>query len=211
MAKTQIIWTVLPYGTTAVNKQRRVSVVISPRLTPQNSTEHKLEKFEEFLYWPRVIDGLVKKFSVEIEGGGIIPLELISWDVREAMDLWSCLFNKDTYVDGFEYNDMRKVKLRSYPVRNILKYLKKHYANLAVNSPSELPRLLPWNEAQPDLKDMLNEAWPKPDGFDFSRFLHKKYMPDEKNEPGPGIENDLYQADRFDHFGSTGQRRTLSA
>ena len=191
MAKTQIIWTVLPYGTTG--NQQRVSVVASPRLTPERLTEQVLRAFPEFLEWPDIINGAA--FSAEIEGR-IIPLRLVSTVDR---DIWYKLFSKETFVEGFQYKDMSKLRLRSYSIRNILRYLKKHYAKLAVESPSELPKLLPWDEAQPDLKDMLEEAWPKkPDGFDFIRFFDKNFNEsNEKSAPGNGIEDDLYRADRF--------------
>jgi hypothetical protein len=152
MAKTQIVWTLLPYGMTNDRGHRRVSVVVSPRLTPESAGEQTLAAFPEFLDWPGTIDGA--KFFAE-RGGDKIPLELIS---KPDPDLWRELFTKETPVAGFVYKDMSRVNLRSYSVRNMLGFLKKHYGKLAVQSASNLPSLLPWNGAHPDLKNMLGEA-----------------------------------------------------
>jgi len=53
---------------------------------------------------------------------------------------------------------MSKVNLRSYSVRNMLGYVKRHYGRLAVQSASNLPSLLPLKDAHPDLKTMVSEA-----------------------------------------------------
>jgi len=201
MAKTQIIWTILPNGTTSGNQQQ-VSVVVSPRLTPQDDSEHTLVSFEEFLYWTPKIDDLKNNFSAVIGDGTEIPLELTSWNLEDATALWSCLFNQDTLVNGFQYKDMSEVTLRSYSISNILGYLKEYYAKLAVSSPSELPRLLPWDkkfpdsdEAHPDLKEMLEEAWPEKKKLsDFNRFFNQNFS---ESTLASGIECDLYEADRF--------------
>ena len=52
MAQQQIVWTVLPHG--RVNEgpnagRLRVSVVVSPRLTPQAADEQTLAAFPELL------------------------------------------------------------------------------------------------------------------------------------------------------------------
>ncbi|MCL2432286.1 hypothetical protein [Candidatus Bathycorpusculum sp.] len=203
MSKTQIIWTILPYGTTTDKpQQQRVSVVVSPRLTPQTSSETVLRAFPEFLNWPTVLESA--GFSAEIQdvSGNLIqriPLNFISKNEFDR-DLWFCLFSKDTPVNGFQYQDMRKdsVTMYSYSVRNILSYLQKHYANLAVSTPSEHPKLLPWNEAQSDLRGMLEEAWPGSRGKVFDRFFSKDFKLGDKSDADPkGFEVDLYQADRF--------------
>lgn len=156
MAKSQIVWTILPYGATGApgepNTRRRVSVVVSPRLTPESADEQSLGKFPAFLTWPATLDGA--KFSV-LSGGDQIGLELVS---RIDPDLWSEFFADDTPVAGFQYKDMSAVNLRSYSVRNMLGYLKRHYGKLAVQAASNHPSLLPWKEAHPDLKEMLDDA-----------------------------------------------------
>ena len=200
MAKSQIIWTILPYG--IKDRLQRVSVVVSPRLTPKGQEERNLGAFPEFLNWPEAIGNAA--FSAEV-AGNLTPLKLMS---DPDAKLWEKLFNKETLVDGFVFRDMSNIKLRSYPIRSVLSYLKEYYSKLAVASPSDLPQLLPWADAQSDLKEMLVEAgtrapekpWhePPPPGFD--RFFDESFI-----EP-PGYDSsvfrtkteyDLYLADRF--------------
>ena len=198
MAKTQIIWTILPYG--MKDNRQRVSVVVSPRLTPERKQEEVLGAFPEFINWPEIIKGA--EFSAEINGS-IIAMEQIS-DIDDK--LWSYLFNEKTFVEGFQYNDMRNVKFRSYSIRNILQNLKEYYAKLAVYSPSELPLLLPWSEfteRSPNyLHEMLEEAGTKTimakgtmePGFE--RFFDKDFKEDLAVFKSD-FEYNLYQADRF--------------
>ena len=42
------------------------------------------------------------------------------------------------------FKDMAQVNLRSFPVRNVLGLLRKHYGALAVQSAAAHPTLLPW-------------------------------------------------------------------
>jgi len=156
MAKTQILWTILPHGMTGApgetGTRRRVSVVVSPRLTPEAAKEQLLGKFPEFLEWPKVL--AEAKFAVE-SGGKTVGLQLIS---KPDPELWRALFTEETPVAGFQYKDMSAVNLRSYSVRNMLGYLKRHYGRLAVQAASNHPSLLPWREAHPDLRQMLEDA-----------------------------------------------------
>ena len=208
MAKTQITWTILPNETMKDNPQtQQVSVVVSPRLKPDISSESKLGSgsFDEFLNWTEKIDSLKDNFSAVIgNNADSIPLELVNWDSEDAANLWSCLFKEDTPVNGFQYNDMSKVKLRSYSIRNILGYIKEYYEKLAVNSPSELPRLFPWNDAQHDLKEMLGKLFREKSKFpfsdqepDFNRFFNEDFDENANGAFQSDIERDLYQADRF--------------
>lgn len=156
MAKQQIVWTVLPFGFAGKPGtragRRRVSVVVSPRLTPEAANEQILGKFPEWLNWPEALKGA--KFAVQ-SGGRTIALKLAS---KPDPDLWKRLFGEQTPVAGFVYKDMSQANLRSYSVRNMLGYVKRHYGKLAVQSASNHPSLLPWKDAHPDLKQMVSDA-----------------------------------------------------
>jgi len=158
MAQSKILWTVLPYGVVengAHAGKRRVSVVVSPRLKPERLAENRLGTFEDFVCWPDTILNSVK-FTAEIDGNSI-PMELISKPDRE---LWFKLFSKETRVDEFRFVDMSAVNLHSFSVRDILGSIKEHYSN-AADSPFELPKLLPWKDADDGIKDMLIDAGTK--------------------------------------------------
>src|SRR5690348_7783432 len=60
MAKQKIVWTALPYGRVTEGPlagRLRVSIVVSPRLTPEAATEQQLGApgFAEFLDWPKTL------------------------------------------------------------------------------------------------------------------------------------------------------------
>lgn len=155
MAKQTILWTVLPAGWApqdgAYAGQALVSVVVSPRLTPQTSGEQVLQAFPEFLDWPDTVSGATFKLVL---AAGSLPLTRLS---KPNSELWKKLFKAETPVAGFQFKDMSKVNMHSYAVRNVLSYVRKHYSRLAVQSASNHPTLLPWNNAHPDLKGMLSD------------------------------------------------------
>ena len=208
MAKTQIIYTALPYEITDKGLYR-LSVVVSPRLTPESSKEKTLEFFPTFLNWPQEIEQA--KLYVEIadmsdSAGKPIPLTV---DHSIDAKLWTTIFNKQTPVDGFNFLDMSKVKLRSYSVNRINNFVQRYYARLAVESPLDLPRLLPWDNANPALKSMLEEAGiqkvssesARQGGINrlFSPPYDDQYLDDANFVFRTAMERDLYQADRFYH------------
>lgn len=152
MAKQNILWTVLPYGTVDEGElagRRRVTVVVSPRLTPESAGEQTLAAFAEFLDWPGTLAGA--RFEITTAG---TTIPLIPLGLGDSV-LWQKLFSDQTPVAGFAFRDMSKVNLRSYSVRNVLGFLRQHYGQLAVQSASNHPTLLPWKDAHPDLKGML--------------------------------------------------------
>lgn len=154
MAKQQLLWTVLPFGRVEDQggaRRYRVSVVVSPRLTPQAPAQRKLKAFAEMADWPASLAKL--KLSLRI-GSANYPLQMIS---QTEPELWDKLLPPSTPVAGYKFTNMSKVNLRSFPVRNVLGFVRQHYANMALHSPADHPRLLPWSSADNDLRDMLEE------------------------------------------------------
>ena len=152
MATQKIVWTVLPHGrveTGPMAGRLRVSVVVSPRLTPQAAGEQTLEAFDDWRNWPKTLQAVELKLRI---GSGSVGLERVS---KADPELWERLLPGETPVAGFVFKDMSQVNLRSYPVRNVLGLLREHYGALAVQSASTHPTLLPWRNAHPTLKGML--------------------------------------------------------
>lgn len=154
MAKQSILWTVLPFGRVADGPQAgslRLSIVVSPRLTPQNAAEQKLGAtgFADFHNWPETLDQL--KLGLRI-GNQTVPVKRIS---QTDPQLWKQIFGADTPVAGFTFRDMSRVNLRSFPVRNVLGFVREHHGRIAQANPVTPPTLLPWRGADPALKDML--------------------------------------------------------
>ncbi len=160
MATQQILWTVLPWGRETLDGpwqgRRRVSIVVSPRLTPQNAGEQRLGAFGEWLDWPATLAHVA--FGLEI-GGSVIGLRRVERpDLQPDSGLWKRLFPKTLGVAGFKFQDMSQVNLRSFPVRNVLGFVRRHYAAMAAQAGSgEHPTLLPWRAADPTLKGMLGD------------------------------------------------------
>lgn len=156
MAQQHILWTALPHGYAESGRGSgplRLSIVVSPRLTPQTAAEQRLGApgFADFHNWPKTLSGL--QLGVRI-GNQTVPVKLIS---QPDPKLWETLLGSDTPVNGFEFQDMSRVNLRSFPVRHVLGFLREHYGNLAQQSATTHPTLLPWRQAHPGLKTMLGE------------------------------------------------------
>ncbi len=195
MAKQTILWTVLPNGRMEEGPfagQLRVSIVASPRLTPQAPDEQVLKAFPEWLNWPKTLAEV--KFSLALG-----PDELELHPVSESdPELWAKLFSDQTPVSGFVFKDMSKVNLRSFPMRNVLGTLRKHYKNLAVQSTGTPPTLLPWSLAHPGLKGMLGDLGTRTEKFNLGdrqiEYLvpgFNRFFDDDNRE---GIENRLRNA-----------------
>lgn len=155
MAKVTILWTVLPWGRVPDGQRLagnwRVSVVVSPRLTPEAPDEQLVKAFEEFINWPKAVTDA--KFSLRIgsQETALIPL------AAPDPDLWDRIIPETTPVAGFVFKDMSKVNLRSFALRNVLRCLRRNYGALAVQSADDHPTLLPWRNADPGLKGFLTE------------------------------------------------------
>ncbi len=174
MAKQTILWTVLPNGRETEGPMAgrlRVSIVASPRLTPQALPERMLKAFPQWLNWPKTLEQ--RKFQLQL-GAQTVDLEPTS---RPDAELWARLFNDTTPVAGFVFKDMSKVNLRSYAVRNALGLVRQHYGRMAVESLGEHPRLLPWKQASDDLKDMLGDLGTRTQKIDFGNTSIEVMLP----------------------------------
>ncbi len=167
MAKQLLLWTVLPHGKVRDggphDGQWRVSAVVSPRLTPESATGQRLDAFAAWLDWPDTL----RQASFGLHLGGMVsslhPL------TKPDSELWGKLFGPDTPVAGFRFRDMSQVNYFSFPVRNVLGFLREHYGRLAVQASSSHPGLLPWKDAHPDLKAMLHELGTRTHTVNFGR------------------------------------------
>ena len=185
MANQQIVWTVLPHGRVEEGEgagRLRVSIVASPRLTPQAADEQILEAFPEWRDWPATLEAV--KFRLHVAGQSI-DLEPVT---RPDSSLWTRLFSAETPVAGFEFRNMAAVNLRSFAVRNVLGLVRRHYGALAVQSAGTHPTLLPWKSAHPGLKGMLTELGTR---------THPIVLGDRTIEvPLPGFERFFDEKDR---------------
>lgn len=194
MAKQKIVWTALPYGRVSEGPLAgclRVSIVVSPRLTPVAADEQVLGAagYAAFHNWPKTLAGL--KLQLQIAGSpALMPLQILS---TASPELWDAMFSATTPVAGFVFKDMSKVNLRSYTIRNVLGFVRRHYAALAVGSAATHPTLLPWSGADASLKGMLSSAGTATQKIDFGDRQIEVPLPgfDRFFDPQQGIEKRL--------------------
>jgi len=131
MAQQKIVWTVLPYGRVTDGElagRLRCSIVVSPRLTPASAAENVLSAFPDFLDWPARL--AQARFSLTV-GPVTLPLAPLG---KVDKDPWDQIFGAKTPVTDFAFTDMTAVNLRSYSVRNVLRFIKASYGALAATS-----------------------------------------------------------------------------
>ncbi|WP_457302698.1 hypothetical protein, partial [Phyllobacterium sp. P5_D12] len=165
MTQQTILWTVVPHGRVEEGQfegHLRVSIIASPRLTPQAADEQVLKAFPEWVNWPNTLTKV--KFILRI-GQEAVELRPVS---ESDPDLWAKLFSKKTPVSGYVFKDMSKVNLRSFSIRNVLGTVRKHYKALAIQSTGTPPTLLPWADAHPDLKGMLGDLGTRTEKIKFA-------------------------------------------
>jgi hypothetical protein len=141
-----IIWTALPNGFSKDGSKLKLSVVVSPRLSPLPLPETTLDKFPDFLdtqanpprYWPaRVRDEI--KFKVEFTSvGGFAhtfePNEVaITTDPPPEPSVWGALFKPATLIRPRQFRDFRGRNIRSFPVSHVMSFLKEQYQQIATN------------------------------------------------------------------------------
>lgn len=138
MATQKIIFSVIPNGFHSDGKLR-VSIVPSFRLTPGAANEQVLSAFPDVLDWPATIDAVFSGLNVGTPAG-TFPLNRIPLNDPEP-EVWNRVFPGDLPVAGYTFNDLSRHKLRSYPVRTIVKFLHTHYGSLAEHNGLERPSL----------------------------------------------------------------------
>ena len=130
--------------------------MVSPRLTPEAPSEQELGSFPEWADWPATLKRI--KFTLAL---GTATVPLVRLDRPEtALDsaLWRRLFYPGLPVAGFVFKDMSRVNLRSFPVRNVMGFVRRHYQAMSLQAGGgDHPTLLPWKEADPALKTLLGE------------------------------------------------------
>lgn len=144
MAQTEtIVWVALPNGASLDTDGRttaRLSVFVSPRLRGAA----RLGDFPDFLEWPRRLLDDELSFSVAVDGGPVLPARLAG--PPPDLALWQALFSAETPVASHKFDDYADRPIISYPVQEVLGFIKQVYRELAASSPDDLPRIRPSRE-----------------------------------------------------------------
>lgn len=144
MKKQKIVWTALPNGVEVSEKgqkQLKLSVFVSPRLeTDEGLPEPHLNQFPDFSgNWVSKVSGV--SFGVEFQNGVTVPAILDESNLDP--ELWDQLFHKNIFVRPFEFRDLSKRAIRTYPIKGVMSYLKDKYVKIGERSPGKLPLLEP--------------------------------------------------------------------
>lgn len=132
--KQEILWTVLPKGVSQDGSTLHLSVLASPRLDTGGS-DKLLADFSDFVDWP----DHALKFHIQFNNDPPVKVKVDKADNK----LWQALFPPtETLVRAFETADLSKRKIHSFPVENLMGFLKGLYSSVAVNSPDTLPHIL---------------------------------------------------------------------
>jgi hypothetical protein len=134
MPKIQrIIWTALPNGFSG--NTLKLSVFVSPRL--YNDTDTQLNSYPDFASWSHHVSAI--GFSVEFKGGQKLKAKIVS----EAPDnsLWTTIFKPATFVRAYKAPQTHKRIIRTYPVSDVMGFLKGLYTNIGDQSPTALPKM----------------------------------------------------------------------
>lgn len=134
-----LLWVALPNGVTGEGADRvlRLSVFVAARLrTDEGQT---LALFPDFLDWPAAMQPGQVTFSVETDNGVLVDAAVASPPPDST--LWQALFGPDTPVKPFVFEDLTNRPIVTFPVRQVLQYVKDSYQAIATQSPEELPSI----------------------------------------------------------------------
>ncbi len=141
MSTQNILWTALPAGLNANGDRLILSVLVSPRLTPDGGVDGTLGQFDDFLDWPATVAKL--KFHVEIQGGPTFDLQPVVLPGFPALDseAWQALYRRDSTVHPYAFDDRAGIPVRSFPTKKILSFIKTEYQHTAITSAAAKPGL----------------------------------------------------------------------
>ncbi|WP_310876885.1 hypothetical protein [Priestia megaterium] len=172
MLKQTVLWTAHPNGIKAGHQPRLcLSAMASPRLmadasepTRQDGTL-ELQQFPDFLTWPKKN----REFSIRFANGPTLKATVVNTTTPQ-FDLWRALFPPKTSVLPYIFNpdEFHLRKIRSYPVGNILRLIKRVYQDVAQQKSTDFPNfegeewtylrhLIPSEQSMERIEKMLSE------------------------------------------------------
>ncbi|MEH7278436.1 hypothetical protein ABWK26_23705 [Bacillus toyonensis] len=139
-----LLWIALPNGMMMDENNRylRLSVYVNPRLRSEQSTT--LASFPDLLNWACSMQPDRAKFSIEVDDGTqkkVVPAYRVT--PPPIQSLWCSLFESTIPVHPHEFDDYSNRPIVSYPVKNVLEYLKNFYQKLVKESCNDLPCIIP--------------------------------------------------------------------
>jgi hypothetical protein len=141
MSTRNILWTALPNGLTPAGDRLKLSVLVSPRLITDNGVDGTLAQFPDFVDWPATAATLV--FKVEVLNGPSVGATPVVEPGNPPLDsaAWKALFGGGSAVKSYGFDDRVNARIRSFPTKKILSFVKSQYLAFAVGSPDQKPTL----------------------------------------------------------------------
>nr|MDQ6882536.1 hypothetical protein [Pseudomonadota bacterium] len=133
------IFTVIPGGRVPGSGQLRVTVFVTPKLTPDAGAPPEgveLAAFKAFSNWPETARDA--HFTFEISGYGQVEGFSLNNPIIPDPGLWKALFGQ-TRVGAAGFQHFENAVVHSYPVEEVSKALTGLYQRVAVASPSGFP------------------------------------------------------------------------
>ena len=135
MSTQRLTWTALPWGRTDDGRPR-LSAYLTPRLEEATTGSPTLATdFPDFVDWPATVNAA--RFELLLPNGHGIATERLTPPADSA--LWQQLFPGTTPVRAFVFKDHSSRRIRSYPVRDVLGYVRDLYRDVARTSGEDLP------------------------------------------------------------------------
>jgi hypothetical protein len=135
MGEATLTSVALPNGIDPQTGGARLSIFLSPRLTPDDGDQ--LGGFPDFLDWPLSLRPDEVRFVVTVDGQDEIEARVVS--ERPRSDLWTALFGSDVFVREPATEGMVERPFVGYPHRNVSEYLKARYQDMASAHPTGPP------------------------------------------------------------------------
>ena len=100
------------------------------------------------------------RFTLESDSGAAVEAAIVSPPPDPA--LWQALFTADTPVKPFVFDDYADRPIVSFPVRQVLSYIKDRYQHVATQSPEDLPSLVRTEDDPENERGLPGRDIPRP-------------------------------------------------
>jgi hypothetical protein len=121
---------------TANGLSLRLSVFIVPQLDTKPAASSTIDAFPPIRDWPLQ----VVSFAVQFGAGPAVAATVAPLPAGAATR-WAALFPSDLPVNDFAPQAPSTERLHSYPVSNVVGYLRRHYTRIGLLTPTEVPTL----------------------------------------------------------------------
>lgn len=198
MAKQTILWTALPNGYSKDRRSLRISLLVTPRLEPD--ADPRLKAFPDFVDWPATL--AQSRFEVHFGAGPGVPIKGNQTAGRTRIDdrlglpdptIWQALFPPKTLVSGYQWRDLSKHEVLSFPAADLDNKIRDLYSDLASSALDQLPTASTFLN-DPKWKELIDAV----------RDHDQRYT--ERNS---GIRNTARQFSEFKHEPALFKRRDL--